>query len=538
LKNTALVLRIRTYNQIILSAGLLLVAAGIFSVLIVNTTNWWNLLLVGLGVVALGVFLAANLTEVKEVGKKRSTVVRANLVLVGLAMVGIVGGLNYVVSRHPIRFDLTSNKIYTLADQTKDILKKLTTDVNVSMFVSNKRQNQVQAEVRRAQELLEEYAKVTPKFHFKVVDVDTNPSDAKRLGIHEYNTVVFEAGDNRKDVLQRDYVTYAMQGRQPTPKFQGEGAFTAALIKMNDTTHLTFYFTEGHGEKEMNSPQPEGYNTFKDMLEKQNYTLKTLNLLTSQKIPDDAAVIASIGPQKPFQPSEVKALDDYLKNGGKLVLCLDPVVKTGLDGLLKEYGVKLDNDLVVDNTSYAFPDVRAVIPQYLYSPIVEKLSDQHIATIMAFSRSLQKVEPALKNVTQSVFMQTTANGWGQTNLKAKTLGYHAGVDIKGPVPMAITCEWSPSDKPTQKTRLVVYGNSNFMTNQFLEGPGNLDVALNTFSWAAVEENKIDIHPKEDSMRVLNLTNVSASLIYYLVVWMLPLAILISGGIVWYRRRSL
>ncbi len=158
MKNTALVFRIRTYNQIILSAGLALLVAGpgILSVLIVDTTNWWNLLLVGLGVVALGVPLAANLTEVEEVGKKRSTIVRANLVLVGLAMVGIVGGLNYVVSRHPIRFDLTSNRMYTLADQTKDILKKLTTDVNGAMFVSNKRQNQVQTEIRRAQELLED----------------------------------------------------------------------------------------------------------------------------------------------------------------------------------------------------------------------------------------------------------------------------------------------------------------------------------------------------------------------------------------------
>jgi len=527
---------VRAYNQAVLATGLLLVVGGVFAVLIVDTTNWWNLTLVVLGVVVLGLFLGANLAEVKAAGKRRSTVVRANLALVAVAMLGIVGGLNYVISRHPIRFDMTANKLYTLSDQTLDILKKLPQDVNVTLFTSSKRSS---AEIQRAQQLLEEYSKKSTKFHFKVIDGDKNPTEAKRLGLHEYNTVVFESGENRKDVLQRDYVTYAMgQGRQPTPKFQGEGAFTSALIKMADTSHLTFYLTQGHGEKDFNNPQADGFNTFKDMLEKENYTIKTINLLTAGKIPDDAAVIAAMGPTKPFQPSEEALLKDYLQKGGKLVFCVDPLVKTGLDSLFKDYGIKLGNDILVDQTSYAYPDVRAVIPQYSFHPIVEKLSDDHVATIMPYGRSVQKIDPVLKNVTQTVFMQTTDKGWGETDLKAKNLKYNPATDTKGPAPMAIACEWTPPDHPDKKVRVVVYGDSNFFTNQFLQGPGNLDVALNTFSWAAVEENKITIHPKEEDMRVLNLSNVTANLIYYLAVWIMPLSILIMGGIIWYRRRSL
>jgi len=518
--------------------GLVLILAGILAVLIFNTTNWWNLTLVGLGVLDLGLFLAANLTEVKEAGKKRSTLVRANLTLVALAMVCFVCGLNYVVSRHPVRFDLTSNKLYTLADQTKEVLKAIKQDVNVSLFVSNKRQTNVQAEVHRAQQLLEEYAKITPKFHFKVVDVDQNPSEAKKLGIHEYNTVVFEAGDNRKDVLQRDYVTYSMQGRQPVPKFQGEGAFTSALVKMNDTTHPVFYFTEGHGEKESGNPQPEGFNTFKDMLDQQNYSVKTINLLTSGKIPDDATGLAIIGPTHSFQPSESALIDDYLKKGGKLVLCVDPGVKPGLEPVMKDFGIKLGNDLVVDETSYGFPDVRVVIPQYLSHAIVEKLSENHIATLMPYTRSVHAQTPTLTGVTQSALMQTTDKGWALNDLKAKALKFRPGVDTKGPVTMAMAFEWAVSTDASKKARVVVFGNSNLITNQFLQGPANLDVGLNTFSWVAQEENKISIHPKEDDMRVMNLSNVGASFIYYLTVWVMPIAILALGGWVWYRRRSL
>src|SRR6185295_4735481 len=115
---------------------------GVFAALIVGATTWWNLTLIFLGLVVLGLFLVANLAKVKEAGKKRSTVVQANLTLVALAMLGIVGGLNYIVSRHPARFDMTSNKFYTLSDQTLDALAKLTQDVKVTFFFAGKQRTQ------------------------------------------------------------------------------------------------------------------------------------------------------------------------------------------------------------------------------------------------------------------------------------------------------------------------------------------------------------------------------------------------------------
>lgn len=527
--------QLRSNNTYVFSAGLALLFGGLLAVAVLNTTNWWNITLVVLGLLVLAVFLAANLAEVKAVGKKRATVVRANLSFVALAMLGIIIGLNYIVSSHPVRFDLTSNKIYTLSDQTLDTLKKLTQDVDVTMFISSRRNS---PEIQKAQELLQEYAKQSTKFHFKVIDGDKDPSDARRLNITEANTVVFQSGDNRKDVLQRDYVTYALQGRQPMPKFQGEAAFTQALMKMTDTSHLVFYFTQGHGEKDLNNPQPDGYNNFKSLLEKQNYEDKTVNLLTSNKIPDDASVLAILGPEKPFQPSEEKLIADYLQKGGKLVLFADPRVNTGLESLLKDYGVKLGNDVVVDPTMSIPPDPRAVVPQYSYHAIVEKLSDNRVLSIMPYVRSVQKVDPGIKGVNDTVFLQTTDKGWGQTDLKAKAWKYKEGVDTKGPVPMAVACELALPDNPTKKTRLVVYGGATFLDNQFLQAPGNGDLGLNSFSWAAEEENKISIHPKEDEMRVVNLTTVSANLMFWVCVVLIPLATLLTGGVLWWRRRSL
>ena len=529
----------RLYNQPVLLGGIALVAAGLLGMLIFNSTTWWGLALTLSGVAALAVFLAANLANVKEIGRKRSTQVRANLSLVAVAILAIVITLNYIVSRHPVRFDWTSNGVNTLASQTTDILKGLKQDVTVTLLISGKHTNpQIGMQIGRAQALLEEYGKYSTKFHFKAVDVDKNPVEAKRLDIHEYNTVVFESGDNRKDVLQRDYITYVFTGQQPTAKFEGESAFTSALLKMSDTSHPVFYFTTGHGERDRSNPQGDGLNTFQEMLQKEDYDIRDLNLLTSGKIPDDAAVIAILGPSHSFQPSEIALLKDFVKKGGKVVAMVDPTINSGLEPFFKDFGVKLGNDLVLDALSFAPPDMRAVIPQYESHPIVSMLADQRLVTVLPFSRSVGKTDPGLKGATTTVLMQTTDKGFGETDLKDRALKYHPGLDLKGPVPMAVAAEWTLPDKPDTTARLVVFGNSTFVTNQMVQAPGNIDLGLNSFSWALGDNNKISIHPKEDENRVLNLSNVGASFISYLTILVLPGAVLVAGSVIWWRRRSL
>lgn len=536
MKISNLFLQARAFNTPILWTGLALSLAGLLAVLILNTTNWWNITLLVLGFLVLVFFLTANLAEVKEVGKRRSTIVRANMTLVAAAMLAIVLGFNYIISRHPAEVDLSANKINTLSDQTTDLLKKLSQDVDVVMFISSKRPPN--SEILKAEDLLKKYSKYSSKFHFRIVDGDKNPAEAKNFKVNEINTVVFQSGDNRAEILQRDYITYALMGRQPTPKFQGESAFTEALLKMTDTTRPVFYLTQGHGERDINNPQPDGYKDFKDHLDKQNYDVKPVTLITAEKIPDDATVLAILGPQRPFSPSETQLIGDYLKKGGKLILLVDPQVKCGLEPLLKDYGIKLDNDVAVDTTQYYPPNPSNVVPIYGGSNIVAKLAGSNIFAVMPFMRSLQVTSPVPTGVTQTLILKTTDKGWGLTDFKAKTLNYRKGLDTQGPVTLGMTCEWNNSDSPPKKGRLVVYGGSNFLTNNMLLAPANSDLGINTFSWAAEKENRISIHPKEDDIRVINMTNVGANIMFYLCVWIIPFATLITGGVVWYRRRSL
>lgn len=529
--------RFRNAGVALLAAGFLLLAAGFFLSLVFGRTAWWNAALAGLGALLLSAYLWVNRASVRESGRRRSTQVRASLALVAAAVFGIAAAVNYIFQRHPVRFDLTEEKRFSLAPQTHEVLDALERPVTVTMFYSERR---TLPEVFRARALLEEYDKAGGDFlEFRAVDADKNPSEARRYGIKEYNTVVFESGENRKDVLQRDYITYALgAGRQPEPKFQGEKVFTSAILAMTAESQKTVYFTEGHGEKDLASPEPNGLQVLKDVLEKENYRVGTVNLLKEGKVPEDAGVLAVAGPEKPFHPSEEKLLLDWLKQGGGAVLWVDPGVNPGLSRVLGAFGVGLGEDVVVDRTSFAFPDIRALIPKYRFHAVTEKLMDAGVVTIFPFARSVRQEDPELEGAQRTVLLETTAEGWGETRRERGRARYDEGEDVKGPVPLAQASEWSPKESPETKARLVVFGSSTFPTNQMEGAPGNRDLAVNAVNWTAEEESKISIRPKEEKRRELVFSNVEANAVKVLVIFLLPLSVLATGVWVWFRRRAL
>ena len=529
---------LRRYNEALVLMGVVLALGGLFSMLSLGRTAWWTVALTVLGVVILGLFMAANLGEVRETGKRRTTQVRANLSLLAIAALAIVVSINYIIQRHPVRFDMTSNKLYSLSPQTLDALKALKTDVTVTFFNSDRPQPQVGNEIARATQLLKEYEKHSSKFHLKMVDADKEPGEVQKFGIREYNVAVFESGANRRDVLQREYVTYAFNGRQPTPKFQGEQAFTNALLTMSDNSQKKIlYFTQGHGERELANPQAIGLNTLKGLLDGANYDEKAVQLAQTGKIPEDCAVLAILGATKPFSTAEADAVRKWVEEGGKLLLCVDPNQNPGLDGLLGDLGVKFGRNVVLDKTSFAYPDLVNVIPQYLPHPITEKLSDGKVFVVLPFCRSVQKETPLLKDVTQTPLLITTAAGWGETDMKSPKPSFGPG-DLKGPVTMAMAFEGSPAGKSDIKFRVAVFGTSSFLINAMANAPGNMDLAVNAINWAALQEGKISIRPKEDDQRVMNFTATTANALKILVLLVLPLLALGTGIYVWYRRRTL
>jgi len=112
----------------------------------------------------------------------------------------------------------------------------------------------------------------------------------------------------------------------------------------------------------------------------------------------------------------------------------------------------------------------------------------------------------------------------------------AATDTPPPTPAPGDTANKPNDAPKPETRMVVFGDSDFVTNGYLGIPGNRDLFLNAVNWLAQQENLISIRPKDPEDRRVSLTAGGATKIFWLAILIIPGLILAGGVQTWWRRR--
>ena len=159
------------------------------------------------------------------------------------------------------------------------------------------------------------------------------------------NSLVVECGDRYRYISYNDiYVSESnMYSYSYSTSFDGEGAITSAIDYVVTEDLPQLYVLEGHGEAELPS-------TFSDQLEKENYELNTLSLLTVDEIPEEADCILIYAPSTDLSEEEVTMLQDYVSNGGKLMVSAGTTENGSLPNLyslLENYGITAAEGIVV-----------------------------------------------------------------------------------------------------------------------------------------------------------------------------------------------
>lgn len=442
----------------------------------------------------------------------------ANIAVQLVALVGVLAALNYWGTRHHGKLDLTENKAYSLSEQTKKILSDLKEPIKAYVFVKS-----TDPAGANLSTLWRQYADASDKVKLEIIDVDRDPARARQEKVTSYGTSILERGERKTTIT----------GTQ-------EQDLTSALLKVSQNGQKVVYFLTGHGEAEVAKFDPEGLSNFKDALEKQNYKVDSFNLFSATgggigqqaaaaKVPSDASVVVVAGPTKPFAAQELTSLKAYLQGGGRLVLALTPSqdlkVDAGLMGLLKEYGIEPRADLVLDPKMNLFGDIAApAIQKFPAQAIVQPLN----TVVMPTTRSFAKAATPPTGVTLTSLLDSSADAWGETNLKQRPVQPDAA-DAKGPVSLGLLAE-------KDKTRLVVFGTMGFATNRVFANFNNGDLALNAVNWMADEASLVSIPPKDNQPHSVELLPYQYNAIFFATTLGIPLLLLLAAGLVWWRRR--
>jgi ABC-type uncharacterized transport system involved in gliding motility auxiliary subunit len=496
------------------------------------------LALAAAGLLAFLAYVALHMSALHRGFRRKAFLYGGNSILVAVLVLAILVLVNYFLSEHHYRMDLTAAKVHSLSDQSLTVLKNLKTDVAIKGFF------RLTNESRTAMEnLLKIYAYNSGRIRYEFVDPDRNPGLVKQYEITQDGTTVFEAG-----------------GRKSRITASGEEDVTNALIQVTRARKKVLYFLEGHGEGTVSDTADNGYSTAKAELEKLGYEIRKQTLALADGFPKDCALLVIPGPQKDLLPNELDTVKAYLQGGGRVYAMVDPLTTiSGLTALLAGYGFQLDNDVVVDTVSRLLggDDFMPVVSEYGEHAITRNFG---YATFYPLARSVETGGNKPEGETITVLAKTSPNSWAEKELNEKQVKFNKDKDRQGPIALAAVAslkvnaaasaapaaapakpgEKAPEEKKAEEkeARLAVVGDSEFAKNRYFSLSGNGNFFLNIANWLTEESDLISIQPRTQTPRTIQLTPVQMSLINLVVFYVLPLGVLVLGLALWFRRRSL
>jgi ABC-type uncharacterized transport system involved in gliding motility auxiliary subunit len=503
-------------------AGIVLTVFGLIA--LGFTGDAWNpyvLIHLALGVLCLVVYLITQGGALLASLRRRRTRYGLHAVFYSLLLIGLLVLINFLSTRHHYRWDLTEAKVFSLSPQTVKVIGGLNQDLRIYGFFEK-------GENPRVTDLIKSYTYQSPRVKFTPVDPDRSPELAKQFKIQQMNTLHLSYGQESANVTDGS-----------------EEAITNAIIKLTKATKKNVLFLTGHGEPKLDArDSPQGYAAAKAALENENYQVKEFLLSTQEKVPAETSLLIVAAPEKPLLEQETAAIDDYLKNGGRLLALLPSPGGDSLKGLLKGWGVDVGDDIVVDQVVRLFAG-----PTLGVEPIAQSYNNAHPITREFNERTLfplvRSVEPASESkekLDATSLVQTSASSWAEKDVNGIFKQGRAALgaeDKKGPISVAVAVSANLKKLGLDKdgdAKLVVVGTAAFANNRYINIYFNRDFFLNSVNWLVGQEEMISIRARSVRSSRLQLTEAEGAAIFYLSFLILPEILLIIGLAVWWRRR--
>ena len=422
--------------------------------------------------------------------QKRRFLLTATITLV--LVVAIVVFATLIAYRIPWAFDMTAGKIFTLSDQSRQVLAGLSDPVEIFAIYPRDGADPV------VTSLLSEYAKASPMVDVKYIDAEREPSKlaAENLGVSAVTngTIIVRSADKIKSVFAADMFQSTPEGNV----FWGERELTGALRYVTAASMPKVYFLEGHDEASTSSELSKA----KDALELAVYDVQPLSLMKAGRVPEDAAMVIVPSPRSDLSESEYKALEDYLANGGKAMFLVGPMNTTEMvlgnfNKLLNQFGIDIANNLVVEEDQYSHLSNNKLylIPGYAYHTITRALAEAKRYMMLPIAQGLMIKDVDPEKITQEPLLASSPKSWMRTDptIKSET---QTGQDVAGPIPLGYAVTRQGKDAATGDSRIVAVGNATFIYNEDLDTGANRDFFLSGVRWLLGGRGEETISPRD------------------------------------------
>ncbi len=481
-----------------------------------------------------------NENKTMKLNKKYVKIGSFSMIMTAVVLAAVIL-LNLFVSEIPstyTKFDLSSLQLYSIGEETEQILASVNEDVNVYILT------QRGAELANTEELLGRYEALNSHIKVSTVDPIANPNfvanytdkslsdnsvivaSAKRSMAIDYNEIY------TREYSEEELYYYYYYGQMPTgtPYFNGELMFTTAIDYVTRDDLPTMYSLTGHGETALGS-------TYLEYIGSENVATAEFSLLTVDAIPADCTSILINNPTSDLSVSDAEMLKEYLTNGGSVILVTggttyNSAAMPNLASLTEAMGMESVDGVVVETNRNNYMGYQ----HYLLPSVNTSVTEGPTALLSSADgyRLMNAAHGILPTGTTEVIplLATSSAAYVKSDLTSETLDKADG-DIEGMFYVGAASTTEAGGKFVWYSSPAI---SDENADMYVSG-GNSDLFLSTVNWMSANKTNLSILAKQMQVQALTVTEADAAIWSVVLVFIVPLAFLVCGFLVWLKRRK-
>lgn len=494
-----------------------------------------------------------------------------------LVLVNVVTTMLF--DRYPITIDLTTNKIYSVSNDTEDYVKKVNVDVQVTIFADENTYTNYSSYNKQAVELLKNYCKLNHHITYRFVDIDSHPEIVKEYTdtisqfdmIFETKTKVDGKEISRtrklgmldlltfKDEFQQklsqsgysiDTLAQQAGGDLSFLSYYGsyvessnaEQAFTSALMTVTDPNPV--YVTILTGRSELTQ-----LTYFQTLLTANGYNVNTVDI-TSEDIPKDTDVVVIPAPKTDYLEEDITKVSDFLNNDGNLGKQLLYIASYGqedtpnLDEFLSEYGLSVGKGVICESDSGKYYNSPCVtVASTVSDNFTQDVSTENPAILSALCRPVNTLFDEQDMVSTDAYLKSSDSAYTANVDISQTTGQVNIGDalVKGQQNyMAVGSKAKfTDDNKTLYSSVIAVGSEGMLSDTYLQYSQyqNSEYFISVINGLTGKTAGITITPKTITGNVFDITQQQKTVLKWTFCLGVPVVVLIVGIVIWARRKN-
>lgn len=428
--------------------------------------------------------------------------------------------LQMLAERHNRRFDLTPAKSFALSPSARQIAEGVTDPARITVFY-----NSQTGDLRRDMaDLLEQFRAAAPALTVRLFDLDRSPAEAAKLGVSSYNTGVLEVGGERVALRVID-----------------EAEVSAALLAVSRTGARSVCFLTGHAERSPGDDDPRaGYSELAQALTRERFAVEALTTIPREGVPARCTIVVLAGPSKELLPGEADLLLAWIRAGGRALVLVDPDAPPTVLAFLRALGVDAREELIVDEQN-RFVGADSFMPQVVRFRTETFLNRLTAPAVLSLARPVGPLDERPDDVTVTPIAGTSPESWslvGARQAPDGELRFDPQKDQPGPLSIGVLVTVDPPAPEAPAGQVMVFGDSDFATNFYLDLLGNRDLILSAIGALAEDPALVAMRRKGQpggSLSPISLTEAQSRRVFSVAVLATPALSLLIGAVVGWRR---